>query len=91
MECDKEFWKEIFYKEKCGSGHPDKVCGWFSDFFNEYPKDGDINKFSTHVSLVNYNNIDTNRSFQMSSGLLSSIESEDYFQILNFILMKTFG
>jgi hypothetical protein len=75
---DLGFWEDIFFTKLCGSGHQEEAQGWFSKLFNTYPKLGYVSNFSTHVSLVTYKNISTGKSFDMKSGILSSIVEDDY-------------
>lgn len=75
---NKDFWNKIFYLEECGSGSQVEAKGWFTDFFNKYPSVGYVENFSTHISIVEYKNIDTDKDYVMNSGLLSSIIEGDY-------------
>lgn len=68
-----KFFKEIFRAERCGSGSQTELFGWFTDLFRVQPEG--VRKscnFATHVSVVNYKNLDTNQSFVMKNGLFSS-------------------
>lgn len=75
---DKEFWKNIFYVTYCGSGHQEEAEGWFKDLFDVYPDVAYVSNFSSHISVIKYKNLDTGKSYEMKSGILSSVESSDY-------------
>jgi len=80
---DEKFWQEMFYIEHCGSGHQEEAKGWFTDLYHTYPRLGYVCNFPTHLSIVEYKNITTGKSFVMKSGLLSSVIEDDY-MIPNF-------
>jgi hypothetical protein len=75
---NREFWAGIFYVEFCGSGHQEEVRGWFSNLFAKYPDVGYVQNFSTHLSVINYKNITTDKEYTMNSGILSSVVENDY-------------
>jgi len=75
---DLEFWKNIFFVKYCGSGHQETAQGWFTALFNTYPRVAYVENFPTHISVVKYKNITTGKSFEMSNGILSSVEEGDY-------------
>jgi hypothetical protein len=77
---DSEFWKKMFYMERCGSGSQVEAFGWFTDLFVKEPEyTRFVSNFSTHVSSVNYTNLNTGRKFQMKQGLLYSEIQDDFF------------
>lgn len=80
---DRLFWKEIFFVRQCGSGHQEEAKGWFTELFNKYPKVAYVSNFPSHLSIVEYRNITTQRDYIMNSGVLSSAIEDDY-MISNF-------
>jgi len=78
-----EFWKEIFSPQICGSGHQEEVKGWFTDLFFKIPKVAYVRNFSTHVSILKYKELVTQKKYIMRCGLLSSAE-QDGFLVPNF-------
>lgn len=67
-----EFWKKMFYLEKCGSGSQTETYGWFTDLYLEEPKLRYIGNFSTHVSQVEYKELFSQREFLLKTGIFSS-------------------
>lgn len=66
------FWANIFNLERCGSGGQLEAGGWFPKLFRKQPSIRFIDNFSTHLSQVNYKNLDTQKNYVMKVGLLSS-------------------
>ena len=78
-----DFWKKMFYVEKCGSGSDVEMRGWFTDLFWEQPSLAKSCNFATHISEVNYEQIQTKKKYKMKVGLLFS-KLEDALLIPNF-------
>lgn len=72
-----DFWKKMFYLDKCGSGGDKVVCGWWKDFYRVQPSPAYPHNFSTHISDVSYKFLDTGQDFIMKSGLLYSKLEDD--------------
>lgn len=70
------WWKDIFKLKKCGSGHQSEVVGWFSDLFIDQPRVRFSYNFSTHISVVSYTQLDTQKRYEMNVGLFSSALNE---------------
>lgn len=66
-----EFFKNIFKIRSCGSGS-DEVNGWMISFLMNNPKRMDEGKLPGHVSSMHYKNLDTNREFDLYSGIFYS-------------------
>lgn len=68
-----DFWKRIFYSERCGSGHQQQVNGWILNFIQKYKgyyiMDDNL---PTYISKINWKNIDTGREFELKCGLFES-------------------
>lgn len=81
---DPEFWRGMFNLEYCGSGHQTEVTGWIRKLFFKQPGVAYVENFSSHISRVNYKNLDTNKDYSLLSGLLSS-------SVVGTTLEPTFG
>ncbi len=79
-ESNNEFWKEMFYVKRCGSGSDTDCHGWFTDLFLEQPEYNvrKASNFSAHVSSVPYKNLDTNREFVLKQGLFVSEKQNEF-------------
>lgn len=80
---DKNFWEKIFSLKKCGSGHQTEASGWLTELFVDQPKLKYVKNYSSHISVVKYNNIDTQQHYEMTVGLFNS-KQEDEFMEPNF-------
>lgn len=74
------FWRDIFRLVKCGSGSQVEVSGWFTRIFLKKPLLRFTYNYPTHVSKVDYQNLETERKFNMRLGLFGS-KIEDGFLI----------
>jgi hypothetical protein len=63
------FWREMFWLEKCGSGHQTEVRGWFAQLFWVVPDVAYASNFSTHVSRVSYRDLSGNTDYVLKAGL----------------------
>lgn len=75
---DIDFLKNIFRLEQCGSGHQEEVEGWITDMFMEKPQPGYIGNYSSHVSVVKYKNLSTNKNYKKYVGLFGSDIKDGY-------------
>ena len=73
-----EFWKDMFYLERCGSGHQEEVKGWIRDLFLKNSFYSLIGNFPSGVSSIDYKQMETKRRFSLCYGLFSSVEDGDY-------------
>jgi len=78
------FWKDIFWLEKCGSGSQVEVRGWWAKVYREQPSPAYDHNFATHISLVDYRQIETEKDYQMKVGLFHS-------QLVNGALVPDFS
>jgi hypothetical protein len=69
---NKDFWKNIFSIEHCGSGGQIEVYGWFADFFREQPRVKYVENYSPHVSVVKYKQSNFNKKYEMYVGMFGS-------------------
>lgn len=70
---DPEFWKLMFKLERCGSGGQTEAFGWITMLFANQPDEPRfVSNFDSHVSLVDYTQLDTDQTFKLVAGLLSS-------------------
>jgi hypothetical protein len=67
-----EHWKKMFWVENCGSGHEREVKGWITKLFQLHPRPGYSKNFSSHVSKVNYTQLNTMIKYSAYYGLFSS-------------------
>lgn len=74
---EKSFYSEIFRAEKCGSGSETELYGWFTELFFKQP-DGvrKSSNFSTHISSVNYEHLQTKKKYKLKTGLFYSSIAE---------------
>ena len=67
-----DFFKDIFYAKKCGSGSQTEVYGWFTKLFIKEPTVRFTENFSSHTAVIEYTNLSTNRKYKMACGLVDS-------------------
>jgi hypothetical protein len=67
-----EFWRKMFYHERCGSGSDVEVRGWFRDFFWTQPKMAYVTNFPSCVARIEYRQRDIDERFAMHQGLFYS-------------------
>ena len=73
---NRDFFNSILTMTPCGSGSQYEVSGWFANFFvDKKPKMS--RNFSSHVSRVDYKQLDTNKEYSMFVGLFSSHLTQD--------------
>ena len=73
----KAFWKNLFTMERCGSGSQVEVRGWITELFlNSGPQPGYTSNYSSHISVVEYFQIDTEKDYMMKDGLLYSFRTD---------------
>jgi len=80
---NKEFWKNIFYVESCGSGSQQIVKGWFHKLFADFSGYKMLKSFPKHISVIKYKNITTDMNYEMQVGMFSSVV-EDGFLVTDF-------
>ena len=87
---DKLWWKSMFSLKKCGSGHQTEVSGWFSKLFHTLPRVPYSQNFSTHLSVIKYKQIDTNKDYETCMGLFNSVQENEFMvPIFSFINYDT--
>lgn len=70
-------WKTMFNLERCGSGSQTEVSGWITDLFLTQPKGPKyVSNFASHLSKVEYEQLQTKRKFVAFHGLLFSTEQD---------------
>lgn len=87
VDLAKKFFSEIFWiEENCESGHPHYCKGWISNMF--YMKGGEnsvpstpyefinVLDFPTHMGLVPWQNLETQRMFCKGTGLLFAVPDQ---------------
>lgn len=80
---DSEFFKDIFYDKRCGSGH-DAVDGWFTKMFMEIPNPAKVDNFSSHITVVPYTTLPSGRNWNMVFALAHSNKDKDGFLVPEF-------
>jgi hypothetical protein len=84
-EPDTETMKNFFRLKGCGSGGQVKVEGWITNLYvDNKPKVAYPENFSSSISIVKYELIETKQKFELRCGLFSSFVSEDNYLIPNF-------
>ena len=75
---DANWWRNLFYLERCGSGGSD-VRGWYSEMFRERPRTATASNFPTCVASMEYKNLNVrNGDFKMQDGLFYSYLEGDF-------------
>jgi len=74
----KGFWKNIFRLDRCGSGSEVEVSGWFPRLFRSQPRPKYAKNYSTHVSVVKYKQLPSNKNYEMSVGVFGSRLEGDF-------------
>jgi hypothetical protein len=67
-----QHWKNMFEVENCGSGHDRQVVGWITKLYKTKPRLAYSENFSSHISKVNYKQLDTGINYSAYYGLFSS-------------------
>jgi hypothetical protein len=80
---DVDFWKDMFSLERCGSGSQYIVLGWINDVYLKTPKLKFVENYSSHISIVKYKQLNTNKDYEMKQGLISS-KKEGNFLVPDF-------
>jgi hypothetical protein len=75
---DVDFWKDMFSLERCGSGSQYIVLGWINDVYLKTPSLRFVENYSSHISIVKYKQLDTNKDYEMKQGLISSKKEENF-------------
>ena len=85
-----EYFKDMFRLERCGSGSQTEVEGWFASLFRRQPDIRFVKNYSSHISKVEYKQLDTGKNYVMKNGLFSSNDENSYFkpQFSNIIYEK---
>jgi hypothetical protein len=73
-ETDPSFWGRIFAIDRCRSGHTDLVVGWITSLFRKGADD--FYKYESHISSVEWTNLETGNEYQLRTGLLYSVIHE---------------
>jgi hypothetical protein len=80
---DADFWRDMFNLDRCGSGHQYEVSGWLTNLYLQEPDTRFPENYPSHVSLVAYKQLNTQKDYEMKSGLLAS-KKEGSFLIPDF-------
>lgn len=80
---DADFWKKMFALDKCGSGSQYTVSGWINKLYNQIPDLAFVENYPSHISVVKYKQLETDKDYEMKQGLLSS-KTEGGFLVPNF-------
>lgn len=77
---DSEFWKDLFWFKRCGSGSQVEVYGWYRDFFMRKVKGpGYVCNYPSQIAMVEYKNLSTKKDYRMAQGLFRSVVDQDNF------------
>lgn len=80
---DVSFWKEMLTLDKCGSGHQFTVNGWINNLYVQQPDLAFPENYPSHISVVKYKQLDTDKDYEMKQGLICS-KKENGFLIPDF-------
>lgn len=72
-----DFFNSIFTLERCGSGGQVEVNGWITKFYMNRPMVKYTHNYSTHVSHVEYKDLDTDIDYVISTGIFGSTFDEE--------------
>lgn len=89
---DSDFWQDMFYFERCGSGSQVEVYGWYRDMFMRKVKGpGYVTNYPSQVSQVEYKNLSTKKQYVMSQGLFrSNLDQENFLRPdFGFLIQET--
>lgn len=73
-----EFWSNIFFLQRCGSGSDVEAYGWWTRLFLKTPSVKYVYNYSTHLSSIEYTNLNTQKQYVMSGGLVVSNMQGDF-------------
>lgn len=73
-----EFWLKMFHLERCGSGSDVELEGWIANFFKEVPRVRYIENYTSGVSVMDYENVQTKKNYRMQEGLFFSRMEGDF-------------
>ena len=77
----RDWWKNMFLLERCGSGHQTEVSGWFADLYREEPQGPRyVKNFPSNVAQVEYKagEGEIQREYKMQDGLFFSRQEGDF-------------
>lgn len=80
---EKTLWEGMFGLERCGSGSEVEVTGWIQRLYKEKPSVRYPDNFPSCTSVVQYKQLNTQKEYEMRSGLFSSAV-EDGFLVPDF-------
>lgn len=69
---DADFWRDMFALDQCGSGHQYTVSGWLASLYEQEPDLKFPENYPSHISEVNYKQLNTKKNYVMKQGLLYS-------------------
>jgi hypothetical protein len=69
---DADFWKKMFSLHQCGSGHQYLTKGWITSLFEYEPDMAYPENYASHISIVKYKQLNTQKEYDMKQGLFSS-------------------
>jgi len=69
---DPDLWRNMFKLDQCGSGHQYYVSGWLTSLFEHEPDTRFPENYPSHISLVAYKQLQTQKNYEMKQGLISS-------------------
>jgi hypothetical protein len=81
---DSEFWRKMFYEERCGSGSDTEMKGWITDLAFKYPSLGKVQNFPAAISKVPYTLLDTGQTFTLHAGIIAVTQDDGGFLVPDF-------
>ena len=82
---NKDWFREIFTEQRCGSGGQKTVDGWFSRVFMKQPKGmREVTDFPTHVTKVPYSIQPGGTEWNLCFGLFHSNRDDEGFLVPDF-------
>lgn len=86
---DKEWWKDIYTDERCGSGSDKFISGWFTKLMVESnPRTPKLENFSSHVTRVPYTTLPSKTKWHLTFMLTHSNRDANGFLVPDFSMYQ---
>lgn len=79
VKANPAFWLDIYSKKNIGSGGEFTISGWITEFYFEKCKLPKLENFSSTISVVPYENLETGRKFVGVNGAFKTLRLDDGF------------
>jgi hypothetical protein len=72
IESYKDFYRDVFKLERCGSGGQVEASGWLTELYMKIPSTRYTHNFNTQVSQLRYKNLTDEKDYMFSTGIMKS-------------------